>query len=64
MCQSMKWNHLPVAGGLYDQHPQLLEEFEVIFAAKARKEEQERKDQEKKAEAARRKSGGMRRRAR
>jgi len=59
----MRWNHLPVAGGLYDQHPQLLEEFQIIFAAKARKEERERKEMERKASEKRR-QGGMRRRAR
>lgn len=63
MCEAMRWNHLPVAGGLYDQHPQLLEEFNLIFAAKARKEERERKEQERKMEAKQR-SGVGRRRAR
>lgn len=63
MCEAMRWNHLPVAGGLYDQHPQLLEEFQIIFAAKARKEERERKEMERKASEKRR-QGGMRRRAR
>ena len=38
----MKWNHLPVAGGIYDQHPQLLAEWEYIFSAKADHEEKER----------------------
>ena len=27
----MKWAHLPVAGGLYDQHPQLIDEWDVLF---------------------------------
>lgn len=31
----MGWSALPNAGGLYDQHPQLLEEFTVIFARRA-----------------------------
>lgn len=26
----MKWNHLPVKGGIYDQHPQMLDDFQVI----------------------------------
>ena len=38
----MKWNHLPVAGGIYDQHPQLLEEWSYIFEKKAEEEERER----------------------
>lgn len=60
MCEQMKWNHLPVAGGLYDQHPQLLEEFKVIFDAKARKEEKEREAEKRKADQER-KRGGRRR---
>lgn len=31
ICEAMNWAHLPVAGGLYDQHPQLMEEWEYIF---------------------------------
>jgi hypothetical protein len=38
-----QWNHLPVAGGLYDQHPKLLEEWQVIAEAKAKHEEREEK---------------------
>jgi hypothetical protein len=34
----MRWSALPVAGGLYDQHPRLLEEWTVIFNAKAQYE--------------------------
>lgn len=37
----MKWNHLPNAGGIYDQHPQLLEEWQYIFQEKAEHEERE-----------------------
>lgn len=37
----MKWNHLPVAGGLYAQHPDLIKGFEVIFEAKADHEAKE-----------------------
>lgn len=28
----MNWTHLPVAGGLYDQDPKLLEEWHHIFS--------------------------------
>lgn len=48
MCEQMKWNHLPVAGGLYDQHPRLLEEWNVIFRERAKKEEQDRRAEEAK----------------
>lgn len=46
----MEWNHLPVAGGLYDQHPQLLDEWLYIFSRKAahEKQEQDRRDAEMK----------------
>lgn len=44
LCEAMKWNHLPVAGGLYDQDPQLVDGFMIIFSARAEYEaEQERK---------------------
>lgn len=29
-CQMMKWNHLPIAGGIYDQHPKMLDDFMAI----------------------------------
>lgn len=47
LCAHMKWSHLPVAGGLYDQDPDLLDKFEFIFgeldAEEARKEEERKK---------------------
>lgn len=30
-CQATEWTHLPVAGGWYDQHPMLLDEWDVCF---------------------------------
>jgi hypothetical protein len=47
----MKWNHLPVAGGLYDQHPRLLEEFRIIFSERAEHEERKRRQDERKAKS-------------
>ncbi len=49
----MKWAHLPVAGGLYDQDPRLLEEFQVLFQeiGEARK----RADEKRKRESSRKK---------
>ena len=41
MCEAMKWNHLPVEGGLYDQHPDLLDGFMVIFAERSQHEAEE-----------------------
>jgi len=38
----MNWNHLPMDGGLFRQHPVLLERFFYIFQERAKVEEQER----------------------
>ena len=43
LCESMKWATLPVAGGIYDQSPVLLDGFMKIFSKRAEHEEQERK---------------------
>jgi hypothetical protein len=52
LCLNMKWSHLPLPGGIYAQHPQLLEEFRIIFDVK---NEHEQKLMEKnKADAAQR----------
>lgn len=48
LCSSMKWAHLPNAGGLYDQDPVLLERFAYIFSEVAKHEEAERKKDEAK----------------
>lgn len=47
-------------GGLYDQHPQLLEEWKYIFEQEAIKQEKDREKDEKK-NAARSPRGGRRR---
>ena len=38
----MKWNHLPVAGGIYNQHPKFLDDMVVIHQIdiKAQKRQQ------------------------
>lgn len=51
--EGMKWAHLPVAGGLYDQHPQLLEELTFIFGERAKYQEKKRKEDERKNKARR-----------
>lgn len=48
ICTAMKWSHLPWPGGLYDQHPKLLDDWVYIFQEQNR--EQDRKDQKQKAE--------------
>jgi hypothetical protein len=47
----MKWNHLPVAGGLYDQHPQLLDEWQYIFSVKADKEKRDLEQQQRESKS-------------
>lgn len=67
LCSKMKWAQLPVAGGLYDQDPDMLRKFEIIFTAidKNEKQEQEKREQEAKRNAAKTRSpirrGGRRR---
>jgi hypothetical protein len=34
----MNWSVLPVAGGLYDQHPDFIDQIQVIFEAKSEHE--------------------------
>lgn len=45
----MNFQHLPVAGGLYDQHPVLLEKWEFIFAEKSRYEKRQQEQQKREA---------------
>lgn len=47
LCEAMRWNHLPVAGGLYDQHPALLSAWMVIFEEKSKHEAEESRKQER-----------------
>jgi len=42
----MKWNHLPVAGGLYNQHPLFVDDMMVLMDADNRAEEKRQKKQE------------------
>lgn len=43
----MKFAHLPISGGLYDQHPELIEKWEYIFSEKSKEEERKAQDQER-----------------
>jgi hypothetical protein len=44
ICEALKWNHLPNEGGIYDQHPDLLDQWQVVWQERAKYEsEQERK---------------------
>lgn len=48
LCEGMKWAHLPNAGGLYDQDPDLLDQFRYIFSARSEHDAEERKKEENK----------------
>ena len=50
MCNAMNWCHLPWVGGLYDQHPRMLEEWAVIFQMKGEYERQEHERAEREME--------------
>lgn len=54
----MKWNHLPNAGGLYDQDPVLLDKFNYIFSELEKREEADRQKQKRDMEAAQKKNKG------
>lgn len=52
LCSNMKWSHLPLPGGIYAQHPQLLVEFGIIFDEKNTYEAQQMAEQKAKADRA------------
>ena len=56
MSANMKFAHLPVAGGIYDQDPELLRRWRMIWQAQAvhEKAEQDRRDRARKQKSARR----------
>ena len=45
----MEWAVLPNPGGLYQQHPQLIEEWGVIFEERSKYEKEQAKSREEKA---------------
>lgn len=49
LCSSMKWAHLPNAGGLYDQDPVLLNKFKYIFSETSKHEAAEAKKKSREA---------------
>lgn len=58
ICRSMEWSHLPAAGGLFDQDPKLLDDFQVIWGVEGQYQEKQRAQQTREAEAARQPQGG------
>lgn len=53
LCDAMNWSVLPVAGGLYDQHPDFIDQIQVIFQAKADAERRKQAQAEMKAKSGR-----------
>lgn len=51
LCAMFEWNFLPVAGGIYDQHPDLLRKFLVIRAEIDHEEKKKRAKQEREAKS-------------
>lgn len=47
-CDALEWRHLPVAGGVYDQHPDFLDGMIMLKDIRGRWEEKQRKEQEEK----------------
>lgn len=48
LCSGMKWAHLPVAGGIYDQSPDLLDQWAVMFELQAKRQERDMADMKRK----------------
>ena len=66
VCKMLKWNYLPNAGGLYEQHPKLLDDLLIVAQAeaKAEKRRQEKREREmarKQGSASRGRRAGRRR---
>jgi len=51
LCEGMKWAHLPVAGGIYDQDPELLKAFRYIMQEKSAHEAREDRKRNRKPDA-------------
>ena len=51
LCQMMKWNHLPVEGGIYAQHPKFLDDMQLVnqIDVTNQKREQEKQRRQMKA---------------
>lgn len=57
MMEMMKWNHLPQPGGYYDQDPELLALWRVIFSERSAHQVREHEQQKKDMEAQKSRSG-------
>jgi hypothetical protein len=59
LCDGTRWAHLPVSGGWYDQHPMLLDEWEIIIAVRG--EHQRAQENKNRPSAFEQQEAGMRR---
>jgi len=50
LCKAMEWNHLPASGGVFDQDPQLLVDWAIIWGIEAEAEERKQNKQKRDAE--------------
>lgn len=46
-CKALKFTHLPVAGGIYDQHPKLIRDWLTIMSIEAQEEKKRQEKQER-----------------
>lgn len=51
VCESIRWAHLPVAGGLYDQHPDFISDMVTYLGMKYEYEAKQAKEDERKQAA-------------
>lgn len=45
----MKWAHLPVMGGIYDQHPKFLDDMVAIYQVDMKEQRRQQREQQAKA---------------
>lgn len=57
--ENMKWNHLPAPGGMYDQDPELLELWDIIFRERSAHQDREQKEDQRKRESEARKTKSL-----
>lgn len=62
LCEAMKWAHLPNAGGIYDQHPDLLDGFQIIFYERSKHEAEEEQKRNRSSNRGASRTPGRRRR--
>lgn len=49
VADALEWKHLPVAGGIYDQHPDFVEAMMMLFEERGKYEREKQKQEESKA---------------